>query len=118
MPIPQNAIVWDEPMDPYDVVDYTIDLSPLLTTNESIDTFTAIPGAESQLLGLTVGDGDYAPEISANVLRIWLSIAPGKQTSASFLNTGVSLPIEISVTTNSSPSRKHQRTVVVKVLER
>lgn len=118
MAIPSNAVVWPEVMDPYDVLDYTVDVSDLLEAGENVASFTVTPLAESALVGLTLGTSSYATSIAGNVIRIWLSIASGQQDNAAFNGTGATLPIEISVTTTSTPPRKKQRTAVVKVAQR
>ena len=119
MTFPISTKVWAETMDPYDVVDYKVDLSPLLATGEAIASFTVLTLTESDLLGLTVGTSTYAPVLDAatNNITIWLSIAAGFQANAAFV-LGMTLPIEISIITDSSPSRRKQRTVAVKVIQR
>lgn len=115
--IPATAAIWAESLDPYDVVDFTVDVTPLLD-GDSIAAYSIVPLAESALLGLTVGINEYAPSIlTGNILQLWLSIEASKQGAPEF-DKGVSLPVEISVTTTSNPPRKRQRTMVVKVNQR
>lgn len=118
MAIPPTALVWEEPMDPYDVVDYTIDTTPLLSDLEDVASYTVVPLAESELLGLEVGTAEYAPSITDNVILVWLQVDPAFQANPAFSGAGQTLPLEVSITTNSSPPRKRQRTVVVKVMQR
>lgn len=117
MAIPKTAFVWDDTMDPYDVVDYKVDVSTLLQSGESVDSYTIVAPAESVLAGLTIGTASYASTISGNMITMWLSIASAKQLDAIF-DTGVNLPVELSISTNSSPPRKRQITLVVKVAQR
>lgn len=117
MAIPVNALVWPETMDPYDVVDYTVDVSNLLSS-DSVSSFTIVPYTESTLLGLEVGTGSYAPSITGNIITVWLQVNVANQANPAFDGAGASLPLELSITTNSSPARKRQRTLVVKVAQR
>jgi hypothetical protein len=118
MAIPTTALVWAEPMDPYDVVDYSIDCSALLDASESIASYTIVPSSESVLLGLQTGTGEYANSRTGKVITTWFSIESSKQDSIAFSGPGATLPAEISITTTSTPPRKRQRTCVVKVLQR
>jgi hypothetical protein len=116
---PPTAILWDEILDPSEIIDYTVDLTPLLATGEGVASFTVIPYSESALVGLTVGVSSYAPTIDANkILTVWLSIASAKQTDPAFSGTGSQLPLELSFTTTSIPPRKRQRTLLVQVAQR
>jgi hypothetical protein len=118
MAIPVNALVWPESMDPSDVVDYSVDCTAILDEGETISTYTVAPYAESVLLGLTMGTSTYATTLVGNILTMWLSIAAAKQEDVAFAGTGATLPISLTLNTSSTPSRKKQRTVVVKVQQR
>lgn len=118
MAIPATALVWAESMDPYDVVDYAVDCTAILDEGENIASYTVVPYAESTLLGLTTGTGAYATSLSGKILTIWLSVQAAKQEDPAFLGAGTSLPISLSITTSSTPARKKQRTLVVKVQQR
>jgi hypothetical protein len=118
MAVPAEAKVFAEALDPADIVDFEIDLSPLLEGAETIATHTETIPPESALLGLEFKTtGGYATSLTGNILRIWLGIADAQQSNAAFA-TGVTLPIELTITTNSTPARKKQRTVAVKVIQR
>ncbi|RZK45224.1 MAG: hypothetical protein EOO61_00780 [Hymenobacter sp.] len=103
-------------MDPYDVVDYTVDVTNLLETGETVASYTISPTAEAALLGLALGINEYGSTISNNVIRIWISTT--KPNDTAFDGTGVTLPIELTVMTNAQPPRKKQRTLGVKVAQR
>lgn len=117
MAFPVSTKIWEESMDPYDVVDYQVDLSPLLEDTEGVASYTVDPLPESELYGLEIGVAAYAPLLVGTELTLWLSINSTYQSNAVFTN-GITLPIEISITTDSSPPRKKQRTVAVKVIQR
>ncbi len=115
--IPASASVWPEPMDPYDIVDYKIDCSSLLDIGDEVADFAVEVLTESELLGLTLGIDSYEPVLVGNTVTVWLSIDPAEQDNAAFV-AGVNLPLEITVTSDSVPPRRRQRTVVVKVIQR
>lgn len=114
MAIPKAALVWSEPMDPTDVLDYQIDISPLLEGN-TLASYTLVPGIEAELLGLKIGTGQYVPSIKDNIITLWLSIDPAQQGSVTY-NAGANLPVVLTLTTSSTPARTRQRTAVVKVI--
>lgn len=117
MVFPKSTKIWKETMDPYDKVDFKVNLTPVLGTTENVTSFTVVPLPEAELYGLTVGTGSYAPNIIDKFLTIWLFIAPAFQADVAFVK-GLTLPIEVSITTDSTPPRKKQRTVAVKVIQR
>ena len=117
MPLPVGTKVWKETMDPYDKVDYKVDLTKIVLTTEEVVSFTVTPLTESQLYGLTVGTGAYASTIVAKQLTVWLSIASQFQNDPVF-KKGLTLPLELTIVTDSTPPRTKQRTVAVKVIQR
>lgn len=118
MAVPTEAKIFLEPLDPLDITDFEINLAPLLESGEGIASQTVSLPTESTLLGLEVKTtGGYATSLTGNILRIWLGIMPAEQGNAAFAS-GVILPIEVVVNTNSTPPRKKQRTVAVKVIQR
>ena len=116
MAIPSSTTVWTQSMDPYDIVDYIIDCSKMLEEGENISTYTVSLLAEASLLGLTINNsGGYSTTlISGNRIRVWLSILPAEQSNPIFVNA-VTLPLEVTITTSSTPPRRKQRTVAVTV---
>lgn len=119
MAIPPNAKVWSRTLDPTDLGDYVASLTggtiPLLQDGETFETYTLELLGESAALGLTIGTGDYATTEDGETLTIWLSIAEGLRGDAAFAGEGASLPMELTVETDSAPPRRWQRTLVVKV---
>jgi hypothetical protein len=101
--------IWNEPMDPSDVLDFTVDCTALLATGENIISYTVAPGAESTLIGLTVSN----TSVAANIITLWISFT--NPTDVAFNNL-VTLPVEVTINTNFS--RKFQRTVKVQVTQR
>lgn len=124
MAIPLTAFIWDDPMDPSDVVDFIVDCAdpdlPLLEAGETIASFTLTLPAESVALGLTIGTSTRAPaKINTDTaIKLWLSVDSGYIANAAFSGAGTSLPVEVTIVTSSTPSRTRQRTCVVKVAQR
>jgi len=119
MAIPPTALVWSEPMDPSDVIDYVVDCTSLLDEGEFVSSYTVVPYSEATLLGLTIGTGAQAPAlISGTKIRVWLSVSASYVDNAAFSGSGATLPIQLTINTSSSPSRRKQRTLVVKVVQR
>ena len=110
--IPPTAVIWPESLDPSDILGFSINCANLLEPGENIASYTVTPGPEAALLGLQVP----TTAMSANVIAMWLSIDPAKETDNSFAGVGVGLPIEITI--NTSMGRRWQRTVVVKVAQK
>jgi hypothetical protein len=120
MAVPPNAKTWGRTLDPTDLGDYVASLVggtiPLLQDGETFETYTLVPSAEAVALGLTIGDADgYEPVADGETLTIWLSIDEALRGDAAFDGEGVSLPLELTVETDSSPPRRWQRTLVVRV---
>lgn len=103
--------LWPESIDSADVLDFEIDCSDLLETGESISSYSVEIPAESSLFGLVLGTGTRAPTINGKIIKIWLSCTtPVAET--------VTLPVETTIVTDSSPQRTRQRTAGIKVEQR
>ena len=118
MAIPATTYIFKESMDPYDVVDYVADVSGMLEAGEAVASFNLLVPAESALLGFELKtSGGYATTLTNSELRFWASINATKQTDPAFIS-GATIPVEINITTNSTPPRKKQRTLAVKVIHK
>lgn len=122
MSIPPNTTIFGPPADPRDFTNWRIRATSLLEADEWIDTFELVLGAEAVAAGLIISDSDSgprAPSISddGKDLVIWLSVAADMRLDPIFDGTGVTLPIEVTINTNSIPARTYQRTAAVKVAQ-
>lgn len=119
MAIPPNAKTWGRTLDPTDLGDYVASLIggtiPLLQAGETFETYTLTLMAEAVALGLTIGTGDYVTTEDGETLTIWLSIDEELRDDPAFDGEGTTLPMELTVETDSSPPRRWQRTLGVKV---
>lgn len=119
MALPKNVQVFTEPMDPYDILDYEVDVTSLLQSGESVTSYTVSLPTESSLLGLEIlTTAPYSTSITGNVIRFYLGVIGAEQANAAFSGEGAVLPIEISINTNTNPPRRKQRTVAVVVRQR
>lgn len=119
MAIPASAVKWSSVMDPSDLVDYKIDLSgadSILESGELISSFTITVLSEGTAVGFVVENtAPYAPVVAnGNTITLWFSVASANRSDPAF-EAGVDIPIELEIVTNSSPSRRKQRTFVVTV---
>lgn len=117
MTIPSTAPVAEDVMDPADIVDYVIDLSPLLDEGESFSQIDFAVMPESVLLGL--GILTVAPhepeEFQPGQMRIWVTVDASSRADTAWQGEGSPCGIEFTATTDRS--RTFQRTVAIKVLQ-
>lgn len=95
------------------------DINPalsLLSTGETISTYTLALDADSIALGVEIGTGAYAPELinDATSLRAYISVAEAKREDPAFAG-GFQACVIATITTNSAPARRYQRTFVVTI---
>lgn len=110
-------------MDPSDIADFEVDLSGidgLLVGAENVYTFSLALSAEAVALGLEIGTGPRAPITinSSTGIYLWLQVNASFISDPAFSGEGVELAIELTIDTNSSPSRRRQRTLVIRVAQR
>lgn len=120
MAIPQGVKIFTDELDPYDILDFKINLAALLEGGETISgtPVLALP-TESTLLGLEIKTTNgYATSLSSNVIKFYLGVIDAEQNNTAFDGEGVLLPIKVTVTTNSVPPRRKQRTVAVRVKQK
>jgi len=123
MAIPPTAFRWTQAMDPADTVDYVVEVggaSGLLDipAGEGIASYTLTLGAEAVALGLTIGTGGYAiTQPTSTSYRIWFSINISYQSNAAFDGAGSALPLVLKITTDSSPARIRERTLLLQVAQ-
>ena len=119
MAIPTTTFIWTQSMDPYDILDYTINCAGLLEGGELIGSFTLQPLSEAIALGLNIkNSGGYTTKlIDGTSINFWAEIIEEEQGNPKFAG-GVVLPMELTVITNSTPPRKKQRTLAIRVLEK
>jgi len=124
MALPPNAYLSPQPLDPKDILDQKVNLrqddsdQTFLQPNESAASFTLVATAEATAAGLQIMTGGQRdPALSGNMVRFWLQIASGMQENAAFNGAGLTLGIELTITTNSTPSRTKQRTLAFQVAQ-
>lgn len=121
MVTPASAKEFPEALDPYELLEFEPTITGatgLLEDGESISSFTLTAGAEAAALGISISTeaGYVASTIdAARGVRFWMEVAGGFQQNAAFDGEGVAVPIVLSLTTNNSPARRRQRTMIVRV---
>lgn len=110
-----SATLFDGPMDPTDFLDYVGEFEVVLEAGEEIQPgFTVSPTTEGAALGFEIST-TFVPSLETgnkNVL-FWTQVNAANQADAVFSNDGVTIPVEITVTTTLS--RRYQRTFLVRV---
>lgn len=116
MAIPLSPLKWSQALNPGDEVDYTFDLAGnLLETGEAVASWSLTLSAASIAAGLQTGTGQYASSLTGTVLRFWFSINPSHIADSDFDGTGSWLDMTVEVTTNNSPPRIRNRTLLIHV---
>ena len=100
--------------DPSDVADYLVNFDDLLATSETVALQSVTIDAASTGVGLALGSGAYAPIAVSKSVRFWLTCS--QPNNAAFA-TGVLTVVTVTVTTNASPARTFQRSVLVRVAQ-
>lgn len=121
MPTPPTAFAFEDGLDPHEELDFVIPCGPILEDGEEIDSYTLTVLAESAALGLTIMSGggrDHELVEDNTAIALWLEIADAYKTNAAFDGTGASLPMEVTLVTNSAPARTRQFTCLVPVAQK
>lgn len=120
MAIPATATPLPQTMDPYDRVDFQIDLADkLLELNETIASYDLVMGVEGAATGVSISS--VAPHVTTTVngatsVKFWLEVAPAFQADPAF-TAGLFVPLLLSILTSASPPRRRQRTFVAEIVQ-
>lgn len=121
MPIPPTAVSFGDALDPNELLDYSIDCSGVLESGEAIAAYTVELLPEAVALGLTISEDEARAIALVNddtAIRLWFLIDEDFRDDPAFDGTGRSLPMLVSITTTSTPSRERQGTVLLKVAQK
>jgi hypothetical protein len=124
MPLPQNAIIVPQPFDPNDLDKVTVTISkagvhpaqfPILEAGENIATYVLALTAEAIAIGLRIrNEPPYYTTLSGQFLNFNLELDEAMRGLATF-NKGITVGIELTVTTDAPAPRRKQRTIGIKV---
>lgn len=120
MSIPQDAVVFEEVMDPEDLMEYEADMTPLLDEGTEITSFTIalLPDAVLAGVGIKTGGAYTAGLILANKgILFWLEVNEADREDPAF-DAGFKVGVVVTVNTNHVPPRRRQRTFVVNMRQR
>jgi hypothetical protein len=116
--------VFDYAMDPSDLVDFWAiisqgdDIGTLLRADENVASYTLTITAAAAAAGLQIlTTNDRQPQLVDRLARFWLSVADDQQSSDLFSGAGAELALELTVVTDAVPSRRFQRSMMVKVAQ-
>lgn len=115
MPIPATAVALPRVLDPSDIKDVLLDVSPALEGGEIIASYEIALWAEAIAAGMEIIEDGQRDPVLANgdtAIVIWPAIDAGEAEDERFLGDGVELPVTVTVVTNSNPSRTDQQTIV------
>ena len=99
-------------LDPQEELDWTLNLSSLLEADEEIDSYELVLLPEAVALGLTLMSGggrDHALTPGNRGISFWTEIDDAFKNDPAF-DGGVLLPMEVTIVTNSNPTRTRNRT--------
>lgn len=121
---PPNAFIFSRPIDPADTEFFTIELTQgltgteLLVPGENVASFSLSVTAEAVAAGLQIKTGSgYATTLNALQITFWACVGVSHQADAGFSGTGLALGIELTITTDATPPRVKQKTVVIQVAQ-
>ena len=103
MSLPANTPVAEEAVDPSDIADFVIDLSPLLEDGEAFTQIDFAVAAYSVMLGFTILDtAPHQPaEIAFAKVRLWLTVDETYRTLIQWDGQGSTCGIEFTATTDA-----------------
>ena len=118
--IPLGAVEWQQAYDPADHAPYAFDFSSILAEGETISDILSIRlSSAAAALGIAVDQAaSFSPVIDAaegKKVQLWFVVADDLQEAASFLATGVKIPVAVKIETSSTPPKRFERTNVLTV---
>ncbi|WP_375290404.1 hypothetical protein [Qipengyuania sp.] len=107
-------------LDPYDKLNFEIDMSALLEEGERFASVDFAVTPASSILGFTIPDnGAYAPfDKDDSHLILWPQIDAGKIDAGTWSGQGRLCNFEMTMQTDSTPPRHWQRTIAISVAQR
>jgi len=123
MSIPPLASVWEQPMDPKDLIDYIANFAgpiPLLEANETIASFTVALMPEAVLLGILINqDPNRVPAVvqGGKGIQLWFEVNVPDREAEDFSGAGADVGVAFTIITTSNPSRRRERTFKLTVAQ-
>lgn len=119
------ALEIEDVLDPQEELDFVLDTTGLLEEGEQIQAgYTLAVLSAGGALGVTLmsdgvdGSGYDHGLIEANrKIRFWLKVDAGYQTNAAWDGEGTVIAMQITFTTNASPTRTRDRLFLVRVAQ-
>lgn len=99
--------IWQAPLDPKEVKDYTLGFEPELTARNPIDSLTDADWA-LDAAAIAAGIEIHASSLDGQTATVWLKVAEAQQGSALFDDPGTTFTAD--VTAISTNGRTYHRT--------
>lgn len=118
MAIPPTAVRFAQSLDPQEELDWLVSLEQLLQPGEDAASYSLDLLPEAVALGLTImqGDGRDHHMIDNRTILFWAEIDEDYEADPAFNGGGITLPMEVTIVTNSYPPRKRNRTFLIPVV--
>lgn len=120
MPVPPTATEWADALDPSDLTEFVMDLSPWLQSNESLESYELTLSPEAIDAGIYFATDPLRIHklIDGNRrIRFWPVIDAPDRGAPAFDGGGTKYPLVAFFTTNSVPSRQFERTFLIRVAQ-
>lgn len=125
MALPVTAQAFAQALDPSDLVDFHVIVSQgepdakiptVLLLGEAIADYSLALTPEAAAIGLSIVErAGYQNRLVGNVLSLWLEVDASMRGAAIFNGAGVTVAIELTMTTTSDPARIKQRSFLVRI---
>lgn len=125
MAIPATAQAFAQALDPSDLVDFHVIISQgepdakiptVLLVGEAVADYSLGVTPEAAAVGLSIVEREgYQNRLVGNVLSLWLEVDASMRGAAIFNGLGVTVAIELIMTTTSDPARIKQRSFLVRI---
>lgn len=118
--VPLGAVRWKQHFDPAEHKAYAFDFSLLLASNESIEKIERLRVSSVGVAAGVAIDGEdpFRPiidEATGKKIQLWFSVEPSLQENTVFSGTGLVVAVTATVTTNSTPPERFERSAALVV---
>ena len=117
MALPKEAFRFDYKLDPTDLVEFALDLTPMIPEGQTIASVIVGPASESAGLGFRVAD--EAPHLptrpSPTALQFFCNVDEGFRDAAVWTGDGQDCAVEVTIFTDSTAFNRVQRSALIRV---
>lgn len=115
-----SSFAASQQLDPTDVLDFVLNLSPLLENDEQFNAVSIVVLPAAVALGFTIlTTAPYEPEeVDDSHIRIWATVDEASRSLSAWSGQGTICSFEVTGVTDSNPSRTWQRTGSIRVAQK